>query len=82
MSSFHRGLNEAFMMVELIDVGEEEMSKERCQGRAGLWKELHVQRPSGRKAHSMFGLVWVQCRNLQGKEAKWSGQCIKGKDSG
>lgn len=48
------------------------------KGRPG-GEKTHVQRPRGRKACGLvFGLVWAQCRNSQGKEGKVAGAVHKG----
>lgn len=67
-----------------MKVGLTDGRKRRCQerdareGQAG-WGKMHMQRPRSRKACGLvFGLVWAQCRNSQGKEGKVAGAVHKG----
>lgn len=44
-----------------------------------MGKELHMQRPSGKKTRNVtFGLLWVECRNLQRKKGKVAKAVHKG----
>lgn len=68
------------MKVKLPDVEQGKYQERDARIRQARWKELHVQRPRGKKAHSItYGLLQKQTAEICGGKREWRpGQFMKG----